>query len=172
MKELIDALLELSKIARSSLSREPVSLSDFAQEILAGFQATEIGAGHPTEIVIQPNVQGNGDPRLLRALLTNLLGNAWKFSRKTTAARIEFGTEHKGGELVYFVRDNGAGFEMEYAAKLFGAFQRLHDPIEFEGTGIGLATCQRIVHRHGGKIWAEAKVDQGATFFFTLEPLS
>jgi light-regulated signal transduction histidine kinase (bacteriophytochrome) len=111
---------------------------------------------------------GDGDSRLVTALLENLLGNAWKFTSKRAAARIEVGTERQEGETVYFVRDNGAGFNMEYAAKLFAPFQRLHSPAEFQGTGIGLSTVQRIVTRHGGRIWADAKLDQGATFFFTL----
>ena len=104
----------------------------------------------------------------MRALLTNLLGNAWKFSAHHESARIEVGVEQRDGELAFFVRDDGAGFDMAYAEKLFGAFQRLHSPDEFEGLGIGLATVQRIARRHGGRVWAEAAVEQGATFWFTL----
>ncbi|MGH2524756.1 MAG: sensor histidine kinase, partial [Anaerolineales bacterium] len=109
-----------------------------------------------------------GDARLLRVMLENLLGNAWKFTGKRPQARIEFGVAQRDGARVYFVRDNGAGFDMAYADKLFGAFQRLHGAHEFPGTGIGLATVQRIVQRHGGRLWAEAGVEQGATFNFTL----
>jgi light-regulated signal transduction histidine kinase (bacteriophytochrome) len=109
-----------------------------------------------------------GDPRLLQVVLENLLNNAWKYSSKQGQAKIEFGAKDQNDETIYFVRDNGAGFEMAYANKLFGAFQRLHTTTEFPGTGIGLATVQRIIHRHGGRIWAESIVNQGATFFFTL----
>ena len=133
------------------------------------------------EFVIQPGLNANGDPPLLEIALTNLLGNAFKFTGKTPQARIEFGClphpslpsppgRGEGGEgSVYFVRDNGAGFDMALAKKLFGAFQRMHKASDFPGTGVGLTTVQRIVHRHGGRIWAEAVVDQGATFYFTLE---
>jgi light-regulated signal transduction histidine kinase (bacteriophytochrome) len=108
------------------------------------------------------------DPRLLEIALTNLLGNAWKFTVKTENARIEFGTFERNGKTVYYVKDNGAGFDQRFSDKLFLPFQRLHSEEEFEGTGIGLATVQRIIHRHGGKIWAEGKTNEGATFFFTL----
>jgi light-regulated signal transduction histidine kinase (bacteriophytochrome) len=111
---------------------------------------------------------GNGDGRLLRILFQNLLDNAWKFTSKRLKARIEFGRCQEPGHAVYFIRDDGAGFDMAYASKLFGVFQRLHRVNEFEGTGIGLATAQRIVRRHGGRIWAEGEVDRGATFYFTL----
>ena len=109
-----------------------------------------------------------GDERLLRLALENLLDNAWKFTRARARARIEFGVVRQGDETVYFVRDDGAGFDMAYVGKLFAPFQRLHTPAEFEGTGIGLVTVQRIIHRHGGRIWAEAAVEHGATFYFTL----
>jgi signal transduction histidine kinase len=121
------------------------------------------------EFVIQPGLNANGDPRLLEIALTNLLGNAFKFTGKTPQARIQFGQTEVEGQRAFFVRDNGAGFDMALANKLFGAFQRMHKASDFPGTGIGLATVQRIVHRHGGRIWAEAAVDQGATFYFTLE---
>jgi len=119
-------------------------------------------------VQIEEGLSTNGDKRLLRIMLGNLLGNAWKFTSKREQAEIVFGYEPKDGESVYFVRDNGAGYDMAFADKLFGAFQRLHSAEEFEGTGIGLATVQRIVNRHGGRVWAEGVVTKGATFYFTL----
>jgi light-regulated signal transduction histidine kinase (bacteriophytochrome) len=120
------------------------------------------------EFVITPNLTASADARLMRAALENLLGNAWKFTANHGQARIEFGVDDEDGRTVYFVRDDGAGFDMTYADKLFGAFQRLHSPAQFSGIGIGLATVQRIIHRHGGRIWAEGAVEQGAIFYFTL----
>ena len=117
---------------------------------------------------IAPDVRAGCDARLLRIALENLLGNAWKFTSKLENAHVEFGSLSQQGDTVYFVRDNGAGFDMAYASQLFGPFQRLHQATEFEGTGIGLATVQRIVHRHGGRVWAESAVGRGATFYFTL----
>ena len=120
------------------------------------------------EFVIAPGLVAHADATLLRPVLENLLGNAWKFTGKQPSARIEFGATTRDGEPCFFVRDNGAGFDMAYAGKLFGAFQRLHRPADFPGTGIGLATVQRIIHRHGGRVWAESKVGHGATFYYTL----
>jgi light-regulated signal transduction histidine kinase (bacteriophytochrome) len=162
MGRLIDDLLKLSRITRSELVRETVDLSGLARAI-----AGDLARSDPERIVrvaIADDLVANGDRRLLRVLLENLLNNAWKFTKKKNLAEIEF-AEHN---QVYFVRDNGAGFDMTYAGKLFGAFQRLHSAADYPGTGIGLATVKRIVDRHGGRIWAESAVDQGATFFFTL----
>jgi light-regulated signal transduction histidine kinase (bacteriophytochrome) len=121
------------------------------------------------DFIIQAGLKAEGDPRLLEAVLTNLLGNAFKFTGKRADARLEFGNVESQGQRVFFVRDNGAGFDMAYSRKLFGAFQRMHKASEFPGTGIGLATVQRIIHRHGGRVWAEAEPGRGATFYFTLE---
>jgi len=167
MATLIDDLLKLSRITRSELKREDIDLSALAAEVI-----DELRNQEPNRVVqctIQPGLIVWGDARLLRIVLDNLLGNAWKFTSKQPEAQIEFGMQMQDDEPVYFVRDNGAGFDMAYAEKLFGAFQRLHDTNEFPGTGIGLATAQRIVHKHGGRIWAESKVEQGAIFYFTLE---
>jgi light-regulated signal transduction histidine kinase (bacteriophytochrome) len=165
MGRLIDDLLALSRVTRAELDREPVDLSVLAEHVAAQLQSAE--PGRRVEIVIAAGMVVHADPRLLRVALANLLGNAWKFTGQQARPRIEIGVT-ESGESAYFVRDNGAGFDMAYAPRLFGAFQRLHSVDEFEGTGIGLATVQRIVNRHGGRIWATAEVDRGATFFFTL----
>jgi light-regulated signal transduction histidine kinase (bacteriophytochrome) len=166
MGELIDALLSLARVTRSDLTRERVDLSALAREAVQRLVASE---PHRTVSVhVEADLHAEVDPRLARALLTNLLGNAWKFTSKAAAPRIELGAIEKDGALAFFVRDNGAGFDMAYASKLFAPFQRLHTVVEFPGTGIGLATVQRIVHRHGGRVWAEGSVDAGATFYFTL----
>lgn len=166
MAALIDGLLSLSRVTRSELRREAIDLAGVARSVLAQLQRT--APGRVVETVVADDMTVHGDARLLRSVLENLLGNAWKFTRNRAAARIEVGSRKHNGECIYFVRDNGAGFDMAYADKLFGAFQRLHSAAEFEGTGIGLATVQRIVKRHGGRIWAESEVGRGATFFFTL----
>ena len=166
MGDLIDDLLRLSRVTQSELSKVPVDISAMAQEIIAQFRLQT-----PQRIVsvtIQPDLAANADAGLLRVMLENLLENAWKFTSKTTQAIVVFGQERHEDEIVFFVRDNGAGFDMEYASKLFSAFCRLHRSSEFSGTGIGLATVNRIVHRHGGRIWAKAAVNHGATFYFTL----
>jgi PAS domain S-box-containing protein len=166
MAQLIDDMLQLARVTRGEMRREPVNLSDIARGVV-----TELKRREPDRTVnvnIEEGLAANGDKRLLRIILSNLLGNAWKFTSKEAEPRIAFGHQQKNGESSYFVRDNGAGFDMSYVGKLFGAFQRLHTAGEFEGTGIGLATVQRIVHRHGGRVWAEGAVDEGATFYFTL----
>src|SRR5919112_316083 len=172
MGRLIDDLLGLSRVTRRVLRQEDVDLSQMAREVVAELRRRE--PGRRAEVEVEEGLVANGDPRLLRVALVNLMGNAWKFTEKEREAKVAFGQDEelsrRGRVPVYYVSDNGAGFEMAYADKLFGAFQRLHGTEEFEGTGIGLATVQRVVHRHGGRIWAEGEVGRGATFFFTLRP--
>ncbi len=166
MGQMIDDLLTLSRSTRGELQWEQVDLSALAATV-----AAELGAYAPDRHIaweIQSQVITQGDPRLLRIVLENLLHNAWKFTSKHAIATIAFGSQQTDGETVYFVRDDGAGFDMAYADKLFGIFQRLHGMTEFEGSGIGLATVARLVHRHGGRVWAEGCEEQGATFYFTL----
>jgi len=167
MGELIDGLLKLSRLTRSEMHEEPVDLSSLAEEVSTRLQETQ--PKRRTKFVIDKGLTVNGDPQLLRVLIENLFGNAWKFTGKKRQAKIEFGSSNNNGKQTYFVRDNGAGFDMTYADKLFGAFQRLHDNTEFPGTGIGLATVQRIINRHGGTIQAEGAEGKGATFYFTLD---
>ena len=166
MGQLIDGILSLSRTTRSEMRRAAVNLSSLAQSIAGDLQKTE--PNRVANFVIAPGLLVNADAGLLRILLENLLGNAWKFTSKHPIARIEVGVMQQDGENVYLVRDDGAGFDMAHAANLFGAFRRLHALTEFEGTGIGLATVQRIVHRHGGRVWAEGQVEKGATFYFTM----
>jgi light-regulated signal transduction histidine kinase (bacteriophytochrome) len=167
MAELIDGLLGLSRVTRVQLNRQRIDLSAIAESIVNGLREAE--PEREVAVVIQPGMTAQGDPRLITAALENLLRNAWKFTGKHGTARIEFGlTQDGAGAPAFFVRDDGAGFDMAFQDKLFGPFQRLHGMTEFEGTGIGLATVQRIVQRHGGRIWAEAEVERGATFYFTL----
>ena len=166
MAQLIDDLLMLSRVARGDLQRERVDLSEMARAIVGELRRTQ--PERRLELVIQDDVVATGDARLLRVVLDNLLGNAWKFTGKKPTARIEFGTLPGTRPTVYFVRDNGAGFDGAAADKLFVAFQRLHTAAEFPGTGIGLATVARIVQRHGGRVWAEGDRGRGATFSFTL----
>ncbi len=179
MGHLIDDLLQLSRLTRADMSINKVNLSAIAQRVAAHWQ--EVGPERQVDFVIQPGLSAQGDAHLVEIALTNLLDNAFKFTAKTPSARVEFGClphpslssppgRGAGGEgAVFFVRDNGAGFDMALSKKLFGAFQRLHKTSDFPGTGVGLTTVQRIIHRHGGRIWAEAAVNQGATFYFTLE---
>ena len=163
---LIDGLLDLSRMTRGEMRRERVDLSALAKAVAEDLRHDQ--PERQAEFVISEDLLVSGDPVLLRAVMENLLGNAWKFTKTRSRARIEFGVSEADGTPAYFVRDNGIGFDMAYAGKLFGAFQRLHSSSEFEGTGIGLATVQRIIHRHGGRVWAKGEVGVGATFFFTL----
>ncbi|MGH3089520.1 MAG: sensor histidine kinase [Rubrobacteraceae bacterium] len=167
MSELIDDLLQLSRVSRAPMERSEVDLSSLARVIMA--ERSRARPERKVETVIRQSPMARGDERLLRVVLENLLGNAWKFTSNNSEAKIEFGATSKGGVPAYYVRDDGAGFEMAYSEKLFGAFQRLHTEDEFEGTGIGLATVARIVHRHGGRVWAEGETGKGAIFYFTLQ---
>ena len=166
MSALIDDLLDLSRVTRSEIKREAVDLSALASGILQEFASSE--PDRTVETQVAPGIMADGDKRLLKVALDNLLRNAWKYTGKTAKPEIEFGSINKNGAEAYYIRDNGAGFDMKYSDKLFGAFQRLHKSSEFPGTGIGLATVQRIVHRHGGRVWAESEPGNGATFFFSL----
>jgi signal transduction histidine kinase len=166
MSQLVDDLLNFSRVTRLEVRREPVDLSALARSIAAELESRD--AGGKAAFSITEGLLTVGDPGLLRATLLNLLENAWKFTRKREDPRIEFGARVESGKMVFFVRDNGAGFDPGLTHKLFSPFQRLHASSEFEGTGIGLATAERIIRRHGGRIWAEGEVDRGATFSFTL----
>jgi PAS domain S-box-containing protein len=166
MGELIDGILKLSRLTRSEMSHVPIDLSSLAEETANRLQ--EMQPKRQVKFAIAKDLTANGDPQLLRVLLENLLGNAWKFTSKKSQAKIEFNVEKNNGEKTFFVKDDGAGFDMTYADRLFGAFQRLHETEEFPGTGIGLATVHRIINRHGGTIWAEGAVGKGATFYFTI----
>lgn len=166
MSELIDALLVLSRISRHTLHREIIDVSALAESIVSDLRQAE--PERNIEVKIEPSLRAHGDRRLIGDMLRNLIGNAWKFTSKTTDARIEVGRVSNGAIATLFVRDNGAGFDMGHAHKLFQPFHRLHSPAEFDGSGIGLATVARIVERHGGRIWAEAKPNAGAVFYFTL----
>jgi signal transduction histidine kinase len=166
MSQIIDDLLRLSRISRAPISREPVDLSAIAETVIA-----ELRRGEPdrqVEFTCAPHVLGQGDPGLLRIALENLLRNAWKFSNKKAKPKVEFGKRAEAEKTVYFVRDNGVGFDPSLSHKLFQPFQRLHVGQDFEGTGIGLAMVRQIIEHHGGHVWVEAEADQGATFFFWL----
>ncbi len=166
MAQLIDDLLRLSQVAGSEMHCEAVDLSGSAHAVITRLQATQ-----PTrrvDVRIEEGLLCRGDPRLLAIVLDNLLGNAWKFTARCAEAHIEFGAAAGDGPPTYFVRDNGAGFDMSFASRLFSVFQRLHAAADFEGTGVGLATVQRIISRHGGRVWAEGEVERGASFYFTL----
>ena len=166
MSRLIDDVLYLARVTRADMREQEVDLSGLVTLLLDRIREAE--PDRQVEVKVRPGITVAADGQLLRIAVANLLENAWKFTARTPAARIEFGVTNAGGEPTYFVRDNGAGFDMAYADRLFGPFQRLHRASEFPGTGIGLATVQRIVHRHGGRVWAEGMLGQGATFHFTI----
>jgi light-regulated signal transduction histidine kinase (bacteriophytochrome) len=170
MRELIDHLINLSHVGRQELVTGNLDLSHFAETILSDLRQTT--PTREVEVVIAPGLVVEGDASLLLNALQNLLENSWKYTSKHPTARIEFGAYEIDQETVYFVRDDGAGFDINDQDKLFSPFRRLHTEADFEGTGIGLATVQRIIHRHGGRIWADSAVEQGTTFYFTLAPSS
>jgi PAS domain S-box-containing protein len=163
---LIDDLIKLARVTRSELKIADVDLTAIARQTVTSLQDSV--PERRAEIVIAPSLHAKGDPTLMQVALDNLMNNSWKFTAPRVPARIEFGRAQIDGRPVYYVRDNGVGFDMSYASKMFGAFQRFHDAREFAGTGIGLATVQRIIHKHGGRIWAESQPGNGATFYFTL----
>jgi light-regulated signal transduction histidine kinase (bacteriophytochrome) len=167
MSQLIDAMLSLARLTKGELREKTMSLSDQAEVITQELQKKDPARG--VRFIIAKGVKARGDMDMLYTVLENLLDNAWKFTGKNPSATIEFGATQKECKTVYFVRDNGAGFMMQYADKLFQPFQRLHTPVEFPGIGIGLAMVKRIINRHGGRIWAEGVLEQGATFYFTLD---
>jgi light-regulated signal transduction histidine kinase (bacteriophytochrome) len=167
MSELIEGLLTLSRSTRGELLREQVDLSALARSVVAELHLAEPEQKFDDKITA--GIVVDADHRLLKAVMENLIGNACKYSSQKESPRIEVGAIEQGDETVFFVKDNGAGFDMAFADKLFQPFQRLHRADEFSGTGIGLATVERIIHRHGGRIWAEAAVGKGASFYFTLE---
>jgi protein-histidine pros-kinase len=166
MAGLIDALLSLSRVARAEIKRESVDLTELARASIR--QLGSADAGGAITVAVAEGLHADADPRLARTVIDNLLANAWKFTRRVADPRIEVGVTENGERRAFFVRDNGAGFDMAFASKLFVPFQRLHTVTEFPGTGIGLANVQRILHRHGGEIWAEGRIDHGATFYFTF----
>jgi light-regulated signal transduction histidine kinase (bacteriophytochrome) len=167
MSQLTEDILKLSRITRAEMHRDEVNLTE-----MAGTIAGELQRAQPeriAEIIIAPDMIVNGDKALLEILLRNLLDNAWKYTGKCSNARIEMGVNRQDGKSVYFIRDNGVGFDIQYKNKLFQPFQRLHSSKDYPGTGIGLATAQRVVRRHGGDIWVESELNKGTTFYFTLE---
>jgi light-regulated signal transduction histidine kinase (bacteriophytochrome) len=163
---LIDDLLAFSRLSRQPVNRLTINTNDLIRQVLETLQNDLEGRDVAIEVGELPACQG--DPTLLKQVWMNLLSNALKFTREREVARIEIGSEKRDGELVYFVRDNGVGFDMRYANKLFGVFQRLRGSDKFEGTGVGLAIVQRIIYRHGGRVWTEAAPNVGATFYFTV----
>jgi light-regulated signal transduction histidine kinase (bacteriophytochrome)/HAMP domain-containing protein len=168
MGVLIDDLLNLSRITRTNLHTETVDMSGLARTVVAELAAMQ--PGRQVETSIEDHMTANADARLVRLVYDNLIGNAWKFTSREPAARIDVGTANRGGVQTFFVSDNGAGFDPAYTDRLFGVFQRLHAMTDFPGTGVGLAIVDRIVQRHGGRVWADGAVGRGATFYFTLSP--
>jgi len=166
MSQLIDDMLAFSRLGRAQMQLVPIDMEDLVQAVFD--ELTTVESRERLDFRMGDLPPAVGDPTLIRQVWTNLLANAFKFSSKRERAVVEVGSQRSDGETVYWVRDNGAGFDMGYAKKLFGVFQRLHSEKEFAGTGVGLAIVQRVIHRHGGRIWAEAEVDQGATFYFTI----
>jgi light-regulated signal transduction histidine kinase (bacteriophytochrome) len=166
MGSLIEDLLGLSRVTRAEMDRIDVDLSKITGEIVDDFQ--KVDPERQVDVKISDDVHVRCDQRLIKLVLQNLLDNAWKFTSKIPNAQIEFGCKDQDGETVIFVKDNGAGFNTDYRDKLFVPFQRLHQVEDFEGSGIGLATVQRIINRHGGRVWAESIVDEGSTFYFTI----
>ena len=166
MADLIDALLQLARVTRQQMQRVEIDLSALALSVVQ--ELREMEPQRPAEISIDPDMHVFGDAPLMRSMVQNLIGNAWKYSARKARVRIEMNCRNVNGERVFCVRDEGAGFDMRYAGRLFSAFQRLHSGKDFDGTGIGLATVERIVRRHGGRIWAEAQSGVGASFYFTL----
>jgi light-regulated signal transduction histidine kinase (bacteriophytochrome) len=166
MADLIEDLLQLSRLTRTEMNIEKINLTQIARSVIDELQKSQ--PQRHVEIKIADCLEDIADSRLMRITLDNLLGNAWKFTQQQTKAVIEFGCTKEGGGKVYFIRDNGAGFDMAYVDKLFAPFQRLHTEEEFPGTGIGLALVRRIIHRHGGKVWTEGQTGKGATFYFSL----
>jgi light-regulated signal transduction histidine kinase (bacteriophytochrome) len=166
MEQLIDDMLKLANVTSSALTWQTVNLSALARSIVRDLHQTQ--PERKVTFRIAADIMAHGDQRLLRVVLANLLENAWKYTGRQERAELEFGSMVQDGETVYFVRDNGAGFDMTYSGKLFSAFQRLHGAEEFDGNGIGLATVQRVIRRHGGKVWGEGDVGKGAVFYFTL----
>jgi light-regulated signal transduction histidine kinase (bacteriophytochrome) len=166
MSELIDSILKLSRISRSEMRQDKVDLTDLAKSIAEGLKFNQ--PERKAEFLIEPDLAVNGDVVLLRIILNNLLENAWKYTGRCPQTRIEIGKINQPGEKVYFIKDNGIGFDMKYKDKLFQPFQRLHQSNEYPGIGIGLATVQRVIRRHNGRIWAESEAGKGTTFYFTL----
>jgi light-regulated signal transduction histidine kinase (bacteriophytochrome) len=167
MAQLIDDILKLSRITMADMNTGLVNLSNLAESIAADIKATQ--PERHVEFVIQPEMTALGDIKLLDVALRNLMENSWKYTNKSSLARIELGVNSRDGKQVYFLADNGVGFDLKYADRLFQPFRRLHSDEEFPGTGIGLATVQRVIHRHGGRIWADSEIGKGATFYFTLD---
>lgn len=166
MDRLVEDLLRLSRVSRTEIQSQKIDLSDLASQVIADLRSSD--TGRQVNVVIDPGLRGCGDERLVRLVIDNLLRNAWKFTGKRTDAEIHFGQTIAGDEPAFFVRDNGVGFHMAYLGRLFGVFQRLHSATEFPGSGVGLAIVQRVINRHGGRVWAEGAVNAGATFYFTL----